>query len=61
MSFIKTSNPAFTPYFWDNEQDSQRKMTVSGIVIKTLVMLLITTTITVVIWKLHTSVTPMAW
>jgi len=61
MSFIKTSNPAFTPYFWDNEQDSQRKMTVSGIVIKTLVMLLITTTITVVIWKLHTSGTNIKW
>ena len=61
MSLLKTSNPAFTPYFWKDSQASQRKMTVSGIVIKTLTMLFITTTITVLIWKLYSNGTSIKW
>jgi uncharacterized YccA/Bax inhibitor family protein len=61
MALIKTSNPAFTPYFWESDQDSQRKMTVSGIVLKTFAMLLIVTTITVAIWKLYTNGTNIRW
>lgn len=61
MSLLKTSNPAFTSYFWDNDHDSQRRMTVSGIVIKTLAMLFIVTTITVLIWKMHTNGTNIRW
>lgn len=61
MSLSKTSNPAFTPYFWQGNHTSQKKMTVSGIIIKTLAMLFIVTTITVLIWKLHTNGTNIKW
>lgn len=61
MSLLKTSNPAFTPYFWQDNQPSSSKMTVSGIVIKTLAMLFITTTITVLIWKLYANGTNIKW
>ena len=61
MSLLKTSNPAFTPYFWKDNQVSSRKMTVSGIVIKTLTMLFITTTITVLIWKMYSHGTNIKW
>ncbi|WP_452224970.1 Bax inhibitor-1/YccA family protein [Lacinutrix chionoecetis] len=61
MSLLKTSNPAFTPYFWEDNQGLKRKMSVSGIVIKTFFMLFIITGITVVIWKLHTNGTNIRW
>ena len=37
----KTSNPAFTNYFWDDDHDPSSKMTVRGIVFKSLVSMLI--------------------
>ncbi|AUC82577.1 Bax inhibitor-1/YccA family protein [Lacinutrix sp. Bg11-31] len=61
MSLLKTSNPVFTPYFWQDNQVSSSKMTVSGIVIKTLAMLFITTTITILIWKLYANGTNIKW
>lgn len=61
MSLLKTSNPAFTAYFWEGNQASQRKMKVSGIVIKTFAMLFIISTITVLIWKMHVNGTNIKW
>ncbi len=61
MSLLKTSNPIFTPYFWEDNQASQSKMTVYGIVIKTVAMLFITSTITLLIWKLNAYGTNIKW
>lgn len=61
MSFLKTTNPAFTPYFWNDSRTSSKKMSVSGILIKTLTMLFIVTAITVLIWKMHDNGTNIKW
>ena len=61
MSFFKTSNPVFSSYFWEENSNTERKMTVSGIVIKTLAMLFITTTITILIWKMYSNGTNIRW
>ncbi|GAA3774283.1 Bax inhibitor-1/YccA family protein [Corallibacter vietnamensis] len=61
MRLDKTSNPAFNDYFWDNSSKSSQKMTVKGILIKTLISLLIITTITVGIWKLYSQGTNIKW
>ena len=42
----KTSNPAFTPYFWKDNSRSHLKMTVRGILIKSLISILIIAFIT---------------
>lgn len=57
----KTSNPVFTGYFWDAPKDSQHKLTVRGILIKTLFSLAIITAIVVGIWKLHSTGTNIKW
>ena len=49
----KTSNPAFTNYFWEDDSRSTLKMTVRGILIKSLVSILVIAFITAYIWKLH--------
>lgn len=56
-----TSNPIFSNYFWNDRKTANAKMTVSGILIKTFLMLTITTTIVVGVWKLHTSGTNIKW
>ena len=62
MSLLtKTSNPAFSGYFWDNDEASSKKMTVRGIVLKTFFLLSITTTIVVLIWKMHSNGTSIKW
>lgn len=61
MSLLKTSNPAFTPYFWEANNDPNKKMTLSGIIIKTFMMLFIVTLITVLIWKLYTNGVNIRW
>ena len=60
-SLDKTSNPVFTGYFWDEPEDSQRKLTVGGILIKTLFSLVIIAAIVVGIWKLHGTGTSIKW
>ncbi|MGB2683586.1 MAG: Bax inhibitor-1/YccA family protein [Olleya sp.] len=58
----KTSNPAFTNYFWKNQNPaSGHKMTVTGIMTKTLFCLLVITTIVVAIWKLYANGTSIKW
>ena len=62
MSLLsKTSNPAFSGYFWDNDDVSSKKMSVGGILLKTLLLLFVTTTIVVLIWKMHSNGTSIKW
>jgi len=62
MSLLsKTSNPAFSGYFWDDDYESYKKMTVGGILLKTLFLLFITTTIVVLIWKMHSNGSSIKW
>ncbi|RAJ18155.1 Bax inhibitor-1/YccA family protein [Olleya aquimaris] len=57
----KTSNPAFSNYFWNNNSGSYKKLTVSGILLKTLFCLLVITSIVVAIWKLYANGTNIKW
>lgn len=57
----KTSNPAFSKYFWDNNSVSSKKMTVSGILLKTLFLLFVTSTIVILIWKMHSNGSSVRW
>ena len=57
----KTSNPAFSNYFWDDPKTSSAKMSVTGILIKTLLTLTVITSIVVAIWKLHSAGTSIKW
>lgn len=61
MSIYKTSNPAFTNYFWDDDRDPSSKMTVRGIILKSLVSILIIATITGYVWKLYSEGTNIKW
>lgn len=56
----KTSNPVFTSYFWRRSSKSQ-KLTISGILIKTLFCLLIITSITIGTWKFYSSGNSIKW
>ena len=57
----KTSNPAFTPYFWEDNSRSNLKMTVRGILIKSLISIFIIAFITGYIWKLHSDGVNVKW
>lgn len=61
LKSYKTSNPAFNNYFWDDDHDPSAKMTVRGIIFKSLVLILIIATITGYIWKLHSTGTNIKW
>ncbi|WP_397364602.1 Bax inhibitor-1/YccA family protein [Olleya sp. R77988] len=61
MRFNKTSNPAFSNYFWNDRKGSYKKMTVTGILLKTLFCLLVITSIVVAIWKLYANGTNIKW
>ena len=61
MSIYKTSNPAFTNYFWDDNHDPSSKMTVRGIIFKSLVSILIIATVTGYVWKLYSTGTDIKW
>ena len=61
MSLYKTSNPAFTNYFWEDGSDTTSKMKVRGILLKSLVSLLIIATITGYVWKLYSEGTNIGW
>lgn len=57
----KTSNPAFTNYFWDGENHSSKKMTLTGIFVKSLAMILIIASMTIYVWKLYTEGVEIKW
>ncbi|MBU2939083.1 Bax inhibitor-1/YccA family protein [Lacinutrix sp. C3R15] len=61
MRLNKTSNPAFTDYFWNDRKSSAAKMTVTGIIFKSLLCIAIIAAITVGIWKLYSVGYDIEW
>jgi uncharacterized YccA/Bax inhibitor family protein len=61
LSNYKTSNPAFTSYFWDKDKQSSAKMTVRGIFIKSLFCILIIAGVTAYVWSLHEQAVDVSW
>ena len=59
--FNKTSNPAFTNYFFEDDNSSGKKMSVTGIFFKSLVSILIIATIIVGIWKAYSNGINIRW
>ncbi len=57
----KTSNPAFTSYFFNSDTPSSQKMSVTGIFIKSLLSILIIIIISVGIWKLYSDGVTIKW
>lgn len=61
MRLDKTSNPAFIDYFWENDPTASKKMSVTGILLKSLFSLLIVAAIVVYVWNLYVSGTDIKW
>jgi len=61
MRFNKTSNPAFSNYFFEDDNFSSKKMTVRGILFKSLISILVIAAITVGIWNLNVNGTNVKW
>lgn len=62
MNFLtKTSNPAFTNYFFDGGKTSSKKMSVTGIFVKTLLSILVIVSISVVMWELQNNGLNLKW
>ena len=61
LSNFKTSNPAFTDYFWNEKSSSTKKMSVLGILIKSFFCIAVIAAITVYIWQLHAEGTNVRW
>lgn len=57
----RSSNPAFNKYFWDDERNLTSKMSVRGIVIKSLLMLTIIAFMTIGVWRLYSTGTQIKW
>ena len=57
----KTSNPAFSNYFWEDNPNTSKTMSVRGIIIKSMVCILIIALITASIWKLYDNGTNVRW
>ena len=61
MRFNKTSNPAFSNYFFEDKNSSSKKMTVNGIIFKSLISIIVIATITVGIWNLYINGYNVKW
>ena len=61
MHLNQTSNPAFSNYFWDDNTTSSKKMTVTGILIKSFFCIAIVAGITVVIWYYYSNGNNIKW
>ena len=61
MDLGRTSNPAFSSYFWDNGGFSGKTMTAPGILFKSLSCILVIAAITVGIWYLYVNGTNVRW
>ena len=57
----KTSNPAFTGYFWDRETSSANKLSVFGIFLKSMFCILIIALVVAYVWKLHSTGVRIRW
>ena len=61
LSNYKTNNPVFSGFFWDEHNSSKKKMTVTGIFLKSIICILIIAAITAYIWKLNEDGMPVKW
>ncbi len=61
LSNYKTSNPAFTEYFWGEKKPLVKTMSVGGILFKSLVCIAIIALITAFVWRLHESGMNVKW
>lgn len=59
--FNKTSNPAFTNYFFGDNKTSAKTMTVTGIFIKSMLSIALIVIISFGMWKLHQNGAPIKW
>ncbi|MFS4483682.1 Bax inhibitor-1/YccA family membrane protein [Hyunsoonleella sp. 2307UL5-6] len=59
--FDKTTNPAFNSYFFNNDVPSSKKMTVTGIFIKSLLSILIMIIISIGMWRLYSEGATIKW
>jgi uncharacterized YccA/Bax inhibitor family protein len=59
--FNKTSNPAFTNYFFDEDNTSPKTMSITGIILKSLASIIIIIAITIGIWKLYNDGVNIKW
>lgn len=60
---LSTSNPAFTGYFWNTsgKKKVQRKMTLVGVVLKSIFCLLLVCATASITWKLHFDGVSVQW
>lgn len=58
---LKTSNPVFNPYFWEDGKSSPKTMSVFGIFIKSLISIIVIAGITVYLWHLNENGMSMRW
>ncbi|NRD19186.1 Bax inhibitor-1/YccA family protein [Winogradskyella eckloniae] len=58
---LKTSNPVFNRYFWDDRKSTTKKMTVSGIFFKSIFGIIVIAAITTYLWKLNEAGISMQW
>ncbi|MBT8325598.1 MAG: Bax inhibitor-1/YccA family protein [Winogradskyella sp.] len=58
---FRTSNPAFTGYFWEDKQRSGSKMSVAGVFIKSMIGIIAIAAITGYLWTLNEDGMPMRW
>ncbi|TYA53066.1 Bax inhibitor-1/YccA family protein [Formosa maritima] len=61
MRLDKTSNPAFNNYFWESDKSTSEKLSVRGIILKSLFSILIIASITVYVWQLYSKGTNIKW
>lgn len=61
LSNYKTSNPAFNDYFWSDGRSASNKMTVRGILIKSIFSIGIVAFVTAYVWKLADSGIDVSW
>ncbi len=61
ISHLKTSNPVFKPFFWDNEHSSASTMSVTGIFVKSIIGIIVIACITGYLWTLSEDGVSMKW
>ncbi|MEH6534982.1 MAG: Bax inhibitor-1/YccA family protein [Psychroserpens sp.] len=61
LSNYKSNNPVFSGYFWQDQKTSSKKMTITGIFIKSLSCIIVIAAITAYIWKLNQEGMPVKW
>jgi uncharacterized YccA/Bax inhibitor family protein len=58
---FKTSNPVFNGYFWEDGKSTSKKMTVTGIFLKSIISILVIAGITAYLWKLNETGMSLRW